>query len=130
MARVVRFHTTGGPEVLKIEQLDVPPPRKGEVKISVKALGLNRAESMFRRGEYIEQPDFPARIGYEAAGTVVAVGPGGDGFKVGDAVSTIPAFSMNQYGIYGDLVSPRSRPWPTTPPRSRGSRRPRSGCNT
>ena len=56
MARVVRFHKTGGPEVLKIEQLDVPPPGKGEVQISVRALGLNRAESMFRRGEYIEQP--------------------------------------------------------------------------
>src|SRR6516162_7764906 len=106
MARVVRFHKTGGPEVLKIEQLDVPPPGKGEVQISVKALGLNRAESMFRRGEYIEQPDFPARIGYEAAGTVAAVGPGGEGFKVGDAVSTIPAFSMNQYGGYGQVVSP------------------------
>ena len=98
MARVVRFHKTGGPEVLKIEHLDVPSPGRGEVQISVKALGLNRAESMFRRGEYIEQPDFPARIGYEAAGTVAAVGPGGEGFKVGDAVSTIPAFSMNQYG--------------------------------
>ena len=56
MARIVRFYETGGPEVLKIEQLDVPPPGKGEVQISVKALGLNRAESMFRRGEYIEQP--------------------------------------------------------------------------
>ena len=105
MARVVRFHETGGPEVLKIEHLDVRPPGKGEVQISVKALGLNRAESMFRRGEYIDQPEFPARIGCEAAGTVAAVGPGGDGFKVGDAVSTIPAFSMNQYGVYGDLVS-------------------------
>src|SRR5262245_4109651 len=105
MARVVRFHETGGPAVLKIEQLDVPPPGKGEVQISVKALGLDRAESMFRRGEYIEQPAFPARIGYEAAGTVAAVGPGGDGFKDGDEVSTIPAFSMNQYGVYGDLVS-------------------------
>src|SRR6516162_4530342 len=105
MARIVRFYETGGPEVLKIEHLDVPPPGKGEVQIRVKALGLNRAESMFRRGEYIEQPHFPARIGYEAAGTVAAVGPGGDGFKVGDAVSTIPAFSMNHYGVYGDLVS-------------------------
>jgi NADPH:quinone reductase-like Zn-dependent oxidoreductase len=105
MPRVVRFHETGGPEVLKIEHLDVPPPRKGEVQIRVKALGLNRAESMFRRGEYIEQPDFPACLGCEAAGTVAAVGPGVEGFKVGDAVSTIPAFSMNQYGVYGDLVS-------------------------
>ena len=54
MARVVRFHKTGGPAVLKIEQLDVPPPGKGEIQIRVKALGLNRAESMFRRGEYID----------------------------------------------------------------------------
>jgi NADPH:quinone reductase-like Zn-dependent oxidoreductase len=60
------FGETGGPEVLKIEQLDVPPPGKGEVQISVKALGLNRAESMFSGGEYIEQPNFPARIEYEA----------------------------------------------------------------
>jgi NADPH:quinone reductase-like Zn-dependent oxidoreductase len=87
MAWIVRFHETGGPEVLKIEHLDIPPPGRGEVQISVKALGLNRAESMFRRGEYIDQPEFPARIGCEAAGTVAAVGPGGDGFKVGDAVS-------------------------------------------
>src|SRR5262249_45412567 len=105
MARVVRFHETGGPEVLKIEHLDVPPPGKGEVQISVKALGLNRAESMFRRGEYIEQPDFPARIGYAAAGPVPTVGPGVDGFKAADAVSTTPAFPMNQYGVYGALVS-------------------------
>src|SRR5262245_9300981 len=104
MARIVRFYETGEPEVLKIEHLDVPPPGKGEVQISVKALGLNRAEAMFRRGEYIEQPDFPARLGYEAAGTVAAVGPGGGGFKVGGAGSPIPAFSMNQYGVYGDLV--------------------------
>src|SRR5262249_53129524 len=105
MARVVRFHKTGGPEVLKIEHIDAPPPGKGEVQIRVKALGLNRAESMFRRGEYIEQPDFPARLGYEAAGTVAAVGPGVEGFKVGDVVSTIPAFSLNQYGLYGDLAN-------------------------
>lgn len=105
MARVVRFHKTGGPEVLRIEDLEVPPPAKGEVQISVKALGLNRAESMFRSGQYLEDPRLPARLGYEAAGTVAAVGPGVQGFKVGDAVSTIPSFSLNQYGLYGDLAN-------------------------
>jgi hypothetical protein len=67
MARVVRFHETGGPEVLKIEQLDVPPPGKGEVQISVKALGLNRAESMSRDAvaarihhPLLEQPSWAA----------------------------------------------------------------------
>src|SRR3954467_13915036 len=115
MARVVRFHELGGPEVLKIEQVEVPPPGRGEVQISVKALGLNRAESMFRRGEYVEQPKLPARDGYEAAGTVAAIGEGVQGFKVGDAVSTIPAFSLNQYGVYGDLVNVPAHAVPPPP---------------
>src|SRR5262245_22733521 len=105
MARVVRFHKTGGPEVLRIEDLEVPPPRKGEVQINIKALGLNRAESMFRSGQYLEDPRLPARLGYEAAGTVAAIGPGVQGFKVGDAVSTIPSFSLNEYGLYGELAN-------------------------
>jgi NADPH:quinone reductase-like Zn-dependent oxidoreductase len=105
MARVVRFHKTGGPEVLQIEELAVPPPGQGEVQISVKALGLNRAESMFRSGQYLENPRLPARLGYEAAGTITATGPGVQGFKVGDAVSTIPSFSMNDYGFYADLAN-------------------------
>jgi NADPH:quinone reductase-like Zn-dependent oxidoreductase len=105
MAKVVRFHQTGGPEVLKIEEIAVPPPARGEVQIRIKALGLNRAESMFRRGEYLEAPKLPAKLGYEAAGTVGAVGPGVHGFQVGDAVSTIPSFSLNAYGLYGDLAN-------------------------
>ena len=105
MARVVRFHQTGGPEVLQIEDVAVPPPAEGEVQISIKALGLNRAESMFRRGQYLENPKLPARLGYEAAGPVAAIGPGVQGFKIGDAVSTIPSFSLNDYGLYGDLAN-------------------------
>jgi NADPH:quinone reductase-like Zn-dependent oxidoreductase len=104
MPRAVRFYQTGGPEVLKIETIEVPPPGAGEVRIAVKALGLNRAESMFRSGQYLEQPQFPARLGYEAAGTIESVGPGVVGLKPGEAVSTIPSFSQNQYGVYGDLV--------------------------
>jgi NADPH:quinone reductase-like Zn-dependent oxidoreductase len=103
-ARIVRFHQTGGPEVLKIEAVDVPSPGPGEVRIKVKALGLNRAEVMFRSGHYLEQPTFPARLGYEAAGPIESVGPGVEGLKVGDAVSTAPAFSQNQYGVYGELA--------------------------
>jgi NADPH:quinone reductase-like Zn-dependent oxidoreductase len=104
MARVVKFHQTGGPEVLKIEEVDVPPPGPGEVRINVKALGLNRAEAMFRSGRYLEQPKLPARLGYEAAGTVDAVGDGVKEFKVGDAVSVVPAFSQNRYGVYGNTA--------------------------
>ncbi len=105
MARVVRFHEVGGPEVLRIEVLEVTPPGEGEVQIRIHALGLNRAEAMFRSGQYLEEPRFPARLGYEAAGTVAAIGPGVQGFKIGDAVSTIPSFSLNHYGFYGDLAN-------------------------
>ena len=104
MSRIVRFHKTGGPQVLEIEDIDIGAPGPGEVKIRVHALGLNRAEAMFRSGAYLETPSFPARIGYEAAGAVEAIGSGVQGIAVGDAVSTIPAFSMGQYGVYGDTA--------------------------
>jgi NADPH:quinone reductase-like Zn-dependent oxidoreductase len=104
MARVVRFHRFGGPEVLQIDSLEVPPPGTGEVRINVKALGLNRAESMFRSGQYLEQATLPSKLGYEAAGTVESVGPNVEELKPGDAVSTVPAFSQGQYGVYGDVA--------------------------
>jgi NADPH2:quinone reductase len=104
MARVVRFHQTGGPEVLRIEEVDIGAPGAGELQLRVHALGINRAESMFRSGMYLEEPVLPARLGYEAAGTVEAIGDGVSGFAIGDKVSTIPGFSMNRYGAYGDHV--------------------------
>ena len=105
MSRIVRFHHTGGPEVLQIDNVEVPAPGPGEVRIAVKALGLNRAESMFRAGQYIEEPRIcRGGLGYEAAGTVEALGEGVEGFEVGDAVSTIPAFSMNDYAMYSELA--------------------------
>jgi Alcohol dehydrogenase GroES-like domain len=60
---------------------------------------------MFRAGQYLTQPRFPARLGYEAAGTLAAIGDGVTGFKVGDAVSVIPGFDMSDYGLYGDLAN-------------------------
>ncbi|TGW05261.1 NADPH:quinone reductase, partial [Mesorhizobium sp. M2D.F.Ca.ET.145.01.1.1] len=50
MTRIVRFHQHGGPEVLRIEEVDLPPPGQDEVQIRVKALGLNRAEALLRAG--------------------------------------------------------------------------------
>ena len=104
MSKVVRFHRTGGPEVLEIDEIDLGAPGPGEIRMSVRALGLNRAESMFRLGAYLEEPQLPSKLGYEAAGEVEAVGEGVTGFAVGDVVSTIPAFSMTQYGVYGDAA--------------------------
>jgi NADPH:quinone reductase-like Zn-dependent oxidoreductase len=105
MSRIVRFHQTGGPEVLQLEEMGVPPPQDGEVQIRIHALGLNRAESMFRRGQYLEQPQLPARLGYEAAGTVEMVGAGVKDYKPGDAVSLVPNFSQNRYGVYGEVAN-------------------------
>ena len=76
MPRQVVFHETGGAEVLKIEERPAPEPGPGEIRLNVEAIGLNRAEIMFREGQYLEQPTFPASMGYEAAGVVDAVGPG------------------------------------------------------
>ena len=104
MSRVVRFHRIGGPEVLQIDEVDVGAPAAGEVRIRVRVLGLNRAESMFRRGIYPELPVLPAKLGYEAAGEVEAIGEGVTGLTPGDVVSTIPAFSLNQYGVYGEVA--------------------------
>lgn len=104
MARVVRFSKTGGPEVLQIENLEIPAPASHEVRIRVKAIGLNRAESMWRSGNYIEAPVLPARLGYDASGIVDAVGSDVKHLKVGDEVGTIPAFSQNDYGVYGELI--------------------------
>lgn len=105
MARVVRFHQHGGPEVLRIETVDVPPPAKGEVQIRVKALGLNRAEALLRRGTYIETATFPSGLGLEAAGLVEAVGESVAGFAPGDAVSIVPPRSMVRWPAYAELAS-------------------------
>ena len=102
MPRIVRFHETGEADVLKIEERAPEEPGQGEIRLKVEAFGLNRAEVLFRQGLYLEAPELPSRIGYEAAGVVDAVGPGVDDIKVGDRVSTIPSFSMRQYGVYGE----------------------------
>ena len=101
MAKVVRFERLGSPEVLKLVDAEVRSPGPGEIKMNVRAIGLNRAEAMFRSGHYLESPKLPSGLGYEAAGTVSAVGPDVTGFAVGDPVSVIPGFSMNSYACYG-----------------------------
>jgi len=103
-AKIVRFHTTGGPEVLKIQEEPIPEPGKGEVRLNVKAIGLNRAETMFRNGRYLETPLLPSKLGYEAAGVVAAVGPDVDKTWLGKKASTVPAFLMTHYGVYGEVA--------------------------
>ncbi len=102
MAKIVRLHSLGGAEALKLEEVGELEPEVGEVAISVKAIGLNRAEVLFREGRYLETPLLPARIGYEACGYISKLGAGVKEFEVGDFVSTIPSFSQSKYGVYGE----------------------------
>jgi NADPH:quinone reductase-like Zn-dependent oxidoreductase len=68
----------------------------------VKAIGLNRAEVMFRSGQYLETAVLPSKLGYEAAGVVAAVGPDVDKSWIGKKASTVPGFLMTSYGVYGE----------------------------
>lgn len=102
MPKAVRFHQFGGPEVLKIEDVTLREPGSGEVALDIAAVGLNRAESMYFHGRYFEQPQFPSGLGYEAVGTVTAVGPDVDKSLIGKQVGTVPGYSMNNFPVLGE----------------------------
>ncbi len=104
MSRVIQFEKAGGPEVLEFIDREIPAPGPSELRIKVKAIGLNRAESMWRSDAYIEPVKFPARLGYEAAGIVEALGKDVKGFAIGEAVNVVPSFSMNDYGTYAEAI--------------------------
>jgi NADPH:quinone reductase-like Zn-dependent oxidoreductase len=104
MSRKIVFEQPGEPEVLQYREVQVPAPGPHEVRIAVAAIGVNRAESMWRRDDYIEPVSYPAGLGYEAAGVIDAVGAAVEGFAAGDAVNLIPSFSMNQYTTYGEVI--------------------------
>ena len=85
--QAVRFHAPGGPEVLKLEELDLQPPAAGEVRIRHTAIGLNFQDIYARSGQY--PFPLPSGLGTEAAGVVEAVGDGVTDFQVGDRVCYI-----------------------------------------
>ena len=103
-AKVIRFYQTGGPEVLRIEEVRRPKPAGHEVLIRVQALALSRLDLLWREGAYCEEPRFPAQLGHEAAGLVEAVGPEVKHLQVGDPVSTFPAVSLLDYTAHGEAI--------------------------
>ena len=102
MARMVRIHELGGPEVLRIEDVEIGEPGPGEVRIRVEAVGLNRSEAMYRAGRYPVEPKLPSLIGYEGVGTIEALGAGVDGFSAGQRVCVLPMIQQGQYGIWAE----------------------------
>src|SRR5581483_8259202 len=82
--KAIRVHETGGPEVLRVEDIPDPTPGAGELLIDVEAVGVNFIEIYQREGLY--QMQRPFTPGAEAAGTVRAIGPNVTGFEVGDRI--------------------------------------------
>jgi len=85
MPRAVRVHETGGPEVLRLEEWDPGEPGAGELRVRVRAAGVNFLDIYFRTGLY--PPELPFVCGFEGAGEVEAVGADVSGFAVGDRVA-------------------------------------------
>ncbi|MBS0244279.1 MAG: quinone oxidoreductase [Proteobacteria bacterium] len=95
MAQAIMLRETGGPEVLKLEAIELAPPKEGEVRLKQTAVGVNFHDCYVRSGLYktLRLPGVP---GLEAAGVVEAVGPGVTAFKAGDRV----AYFSAAYGAY------------------------------
>ncbi len=94
--KAIQIHETGGPEVLKLAELPIPPPGPGQVLIRVEAVGVNFIEIYFRKGTY--KAALPFTPGSEAAGTVEELGPGVTGFAAGDAVASVSV--LGSYAEY------------------------------
>ncbi len=87
MPRAIRIHETGGPEVMLLEEADVPLPATGNVQIKHTAIGLNYIDVYDRNGLYPQ--NLPGGLGREAAGIVTAVGSRVKGIRVGDRVAYV-----------------------------------------
>ncbi len=98
--RAVVLTGHGGPEVLQVQERPDPPVGPGEVRIAVKAAGINFADTMARVGLYPEAPKAPCILGYEVAGEVESVDPGVDTVKVGDRV-----MAGTRFGGQASMVS-------------------------
>lgn len=94
MENAIRFHQTGGPDVLRWESIELGEPGPGEARVRHVAVGLNFADTYFRTGLY--PASLPSGIGMEGAGVVEAVGPGVTHVKAGDRV----AYTGSPLGAY------------------------------
>ena len=98
MARVVRNHRQGAPDVLQIEDEQIGEPGPGELRLRVEAVGLNRSEAMYRAGRYPVPCELPSRMGYEGVGTIEALGAG----YIGDLTGGV--FGSNYQDVFAFIV--------------------------
>src|SRR5260221_13350630 len=98
--RAVVLTRTGGPEVLKVQERPDPPVGPGQIRIAVRAAGINFADTMARVGLYPDAPKPPCVLGYEVAGEVESVGEGVSDHRVGDRV-----IAGTRFGGQAELVT-------------------------
>ena len=105
MVAAVRVHKHGGPEVLTYEDVEIPAPGQGQIKIKQYACGINFIDTYFRSGLYPSPVGMPFIAGNESAGEVIAVGPGVTEVKVGDRVAYVGPLG----GYAAERVIPAAR---------------------
>jgi NADPH2:quinone reductase len=106
MVAAVRVHNYGGPEVLTYDQIELPAPGQGQVRVKQHASGVNFIDTYFRSGLYPSPVGLPFVSGNEGAGEVTAVGPGVTDLKVGDRVGYVVA--LGGYAEERNLVADRA----------------------
>jgi NADPH2:quinone reductase len=105
MVSAVRVHQLGGPEVLKYEEVELPPPGPGQVRVKTTAVGVNYIDTYFRTGLYPSPSGLPFIVGNESAGVVTALGSGVKGLKKGDRVAAV--FLFGAYATERNLPAER-----------------------
>jgi len=108
--RQIWITKVGGPEVLQIREAADPTPGQGEVRIRVRALGINFADTMARIGLYPDAPKLPFVPGYEVSGVIDAVGPGVEEKRIGEKV-----IALTRFNGYADTVCALSLAAPRMP---------------
>src|SRR5690349_20704231 len=99
--KAIRIHETGGPEVMHLEEVEVPTPGQGEVLIKVAAAGVNYADLAQRRGAYLTRTPVPMTMGFEVAGTIEAAGPETSAPPAGTRVIAFVQGGYAEYAIAG-----------------------------
>src|SRR5260221_10179720 len=97
--KAVVIDKIGGPEVMKIAEVPKPEAKPGTVLIKVRAAGINFADTLFRQGQYVMQPQLPDTPGLEAAGEIEAVGAGVTNFKPGQRVAALGSKMYAEYAL-------------------------------
>ncbi len=103
LQQAIIFHKCGNAEVVEIATIPLAEPGENEVRFKVNTFALNRADLLFINGHHYTLPEFPSRIGSEAAGIIDKIGKKVTKFKIGEKVTSIPFYTQN-HGVQGEYA--------------------------